>query len=90
MCGIQTKAANVTVLALEGAGPASVDAGWAVHGGGLRRTRQLEHRRRQVLVIAHSNDNARLGSISPRLWVVRAPSADGFAGVEATSEGAGR
>lgn len=65
MSGIGIKAAQVTVLAAEG-GIASVaaEAGWRVFHGGPRRRAHLALRRREVLAIAHANEN-RPGATAP-------------------------
>lgn len=57
MSGIGIKAANVTVLAVEGRVPPTADAAWPVFHGGRSRRIRLALRRRDVLSIPHANEN---------------------------------
>jgi hypothetical protein len=56
MSGIGIKA-KVTVLAPEGGISPLADTGWPVFDGGLRRRARLALRRRDILAIAHANEN---------------------------------
>ena len=49
--------ANVTVLAPEGGVSPLADTGWPVFHGGPRQRARLALRRREVLAIAHANEN---------------------------------
>lgn len=86
MSGIGIKA-DEAVLAAE---TPSSEACRTVFGGRLRRNGQLALLRREILVIAHANDNAPAGRVRPRLRVVPGASANGPAGSGAPVEEARR
>ena len=73
MSGIGFKAAEVTVLAPEGGAAPWADRGWRVFHGGHRRRAHLALRRREVLAIAHANEN-KPGALasSPANWLPEA------------------
>lgn len=64
MSGIGIKAANVTVLSVEGGVSPLADTGWPIFHGGHRRRARLALRRRDVLAIPHANEN-RPGASAP-------------------------